>query len=313
MLHSLAILFLVVTGPHWRGAAQSTGADQLFNISAQFAGGPIDYYVRPDGSDSNDGSVSHPFHTIQHAADLVAPGTTVHVAPGLYSEAVTINASGTGTERIRFVSDEKWGAKLLANGASGIWSNYGSYVDIEGFEISGNSNQGILNYGSFVRLLNNYVHDIQTDCSSGGSGINHANYSASDNDTVGNVVRNIAALPGCKSDHGPGIYHSNLRGAIVNNTVSYAREGIHLWHAADAVTISGNVLLHNRAAGILVGAGDAPGGVTADHCIVTGNTSAYNRLGIREFGKTGTNNEYINNKVYANAVNWLLQNGNSPK
>jgi hypothetical protein len=306
------IFFLVMTGLHWHGAPKGARTDQFNQISAQVGASPINYYVRPDGSDSNNGSAFHPFLSIEHAANLALPGAAVHVAPGIYSKGITTTVSGTAGARIRFVSDERWGAKVIANGLSGIWSNNGSYVDIQGFEISGRSNQGILNYGSFVRLINNYVHDIQIDCQSGGSGINHANYNASDNDTIGNVVQNIASVPGCESDHGPGIYHANLRGTVVNNIVSYAREGIHLWHAADAVTITGNVLLHNRAAGILIGAGDAPGGVTDDNCVVSNNTSAYNEFGIREFGKTGRNNEFLNNNVYGNITNWLLQNGNSP-
>ena len=312
LFHSLVIFFLLMTGLQWHGSPKAARADQPTKISAQVGGAFINYYVRPDGSDSNDGSASHAFLSIQHAANLAGPGATVHVASGIYPGGITTNISGTASARIRFVSDEKWGAKVMANGTSGIWSNHGSYIDIDGFEITGRSNQGILNYGSFVRILNNYVHDIQIECPSSGSGIDHANYSATDNDTIGNVVQHIAPDPKCESDHGPGIYHATLRGTIVNNIVSYAREGIHLWHAADAVTISGNVLLHNRTAGILIGAGDAPGGVIADNCIVSTNTSAYNKFGIREFGNTGKHNQYLNNKVYGNITNWLLQNGNSP-
>lgn len=310
--HSIFVLFLTM-GLTWHGSLMLGTADQLKKSSAASAHAAVDYYVSPDGNDSRDGSSSHPFLSIQRAANAAVQGDTVHVAPGIYSGGVTTTISGTASARIRFVSEEKWSARLVADGLSGIWLNRGNYIDIEGFEISGRSNQGILNYGSFVRVINNYVHDIQIDCPSSGSGINHANYSGSDNETIGNLVQHIAPTPGCKSDHGPGIYHANLRGSIVNNMVSYAREGVHLWHAANAVAISGNILLHNRAAGILVGAGDTPGGITADNCVVTNNTSAYNKFGIREFGSTGKNNKYFGNKVYANATDWLLLNGSSPQ
>src|SRR5436190_18685183 len=49
------------------------------------------YYVAPRGADSNPGSQSRPFRTIQHAADIVNPGDTVIVEDGTY------NGTGTGT------------------------------------------------------------------------------------------------------------------------------------------------------------------------------------------------------------------------
>jgi hypothetical protein len=313
LINSVITCVLIITWVYWPGA-RILSSHRLRKISAHVGTAPpVSYYVSPDGNDYSDGSVSHPFRSIQRAANLVMPGAAVYVAPGVYDEAIETNVSGTASARIRFISDHKWGAKLQANGVKGIWLNQGSYVDINGFEITGSSDQGILNYGSFVRVMNNYVHDIQIKCQSSGAGINHANYGASDNETVGNVIRKVGPDPGCESDHGPGIYHANLRGKVTNNEVSYAREGIQLWHAATTVTISGNVLMHNRSAGILVGAGDAPGNITADDCVVSENTSAYNDIGIREFGKTGRNNLYLKNSVFANVVNWILQNGNSPQ
>ena len=47
------------------------------------------YYVRTDGSDSNDGSANdaaHAWLTIQHAVDTVATGDTINVAAGTYTE-----------------------------------------------------------------------------------------------------------------------------------------------------------------------------------------------------------------------------------
>jgi hypothetical protein len=46
---------------------------------------PVGYnvYVAPTGSDSNLGSRSDPFRTIQRAASVATPGTIVHVAPGI--------------------------------------------------------------------------------------------------------------------------------------------------------------------------------------------------------------------------------------
>jgi hypothetical protein len=58
------------------------------------------------GNDSNNGlSQATAFHTIQHAAELAEPGTTVHILPGVYREAVVPAQSGTAAGTIRYVSE----------------------------------------------------------------------------------------------------------------------------------------------------------------------------------------------------------------
>ena len=52
-----------------------------------------DFYVdvrHPKASDKNPGTRELPWKTIQHAADSVDPGATVHVMPGVYPESVVI-------------------------------------------------------------------------------------------------------------------------------------------------------------------------------------------------------------------------------
>src|SRR5947209_12144441 len=48
------------------------------------AGGTT-YTVSPAGADTNPGTAGLPFLTIQHAADVVAPGDTVIVEDGVYT------------------------------------------------------------------------------------------------------------------------------------------------------------------------------------------------------------------------------------
>ncbi len=284
------------------------------------------YYISPSGSDNNDGSSTHPFATISKAATLATSGTTIHVAPGIYRPFANY-VSGTSTSRVIFVSDVKWGAKITASSfdsstGRALLYNSGNYVDIQGFELyGGNGFVGILNEGSYDRVSGNKVHDIGVagGCNgrNGGAGIDDANYSASDDDIIGNVVYNIGPVsPYCNGIHG--IYHANLRGHIYNN-ISYnnAAWGIHLWHAANAVTVANNLVFGNRAGGIILGAGDAPGGVIIDNSVVSNNI-AYNNAhyGIAEYQypgqKTiGVNNRFLNNLVYGNPTSFLLLNGNT--
>ena len=60
-----------------------------------FAQSGATYYVSTSGSDSNAGTYSSPWRTIQHAADFVSAGATVYVLGGVYNESVTIPTSGT--------------------------------------------------------------------------------------------------------------------------------------------------------------------------------------------------------------------------
>jgi hypothetical protein len=262
------------------------------------------YHVAPTGSDSADGSAQHPWATVQHAAKMAKAGDTVHVAPGEYREVVTTRANGTATARVRFVSDTRWGAKIRTHGAGACWDNYGDYVDIEGFDISGDGWIGIENWGSYVRMIGNHVHDIPARGTggNGGAGIVNGNPRAHDSDIIGNVVHDIGD-PEEASTLVHGIYLANAGGLIANNIVYRCQGlGIHCWHAADRATIANNLVFENQTGGIVVGAGDSPGGVIADHFLVTNNIAIYNkRYGISEYGEVGTHNRYLHNLVFGNA------------
>jgi len=274
----------------------------------------LDYYVSAArGNDSNDGSSANPWLTIQHAASVVAAGNVVHVAPGTYVGPITVSASGTSTSRIRFVSDRQFGAQIRTSSADAVWTNNGDYVDVEGFDIAGDPSTylGIVNWGSFVRIIGNLVHDIAApngyQLGRGGAGIVHANYSAHDNDIIGNIVHDIGDYTSPNpSVHG--IYHANLRGRVWNN-VSYRNQGwgIHLWHSAYQISVCANLVYNNGYGGILIGGGPD----TDDFTVVKNNMVMYNgRYGISEYGNTGIHNQYLGNVVYQNAAgSYNLQNG----
>jgi parallel beta-helix repeat protein len=240
---------------------------------------------------------------------VVTPGSVVHVAPGAYG-SVSSRVSGTAGARIRFVSDVKWGAKLQSSGGATVWINSGNYVDIVGFDVTGSVQVGIENDASFVRIIGNHVHNISAPCNSnGGAGIDNAAFTTSDNDIIGNVVHDIGD-PAAHCATIQGIYHSNLRGHVLNN-ISYrnAAWGIHLWHAANNVVISNNLVFGNGEGGIVVGDGDAPGGVTDNNTLVTNNIIRNNPIAISEQGSTGTGNQYINNLIWQNTQGIVLQHG----
>jgi len=307
-----ALAVLTALGPPIGHPAQEV----LENRLLQTTGAGHTFYVAPGGSDSADGSTGHPWATIQHAADSIAPGDTVHVAPGQYRAAVVTRTSGEATHRIRFISDDHWGAHIQTTGSDFSWTNHGDYVDIQGFDITGDGRIGILNLASHVQIVGNHVHDIPAINTgrNGGAGIDNANYSAHDSDIIGNVVNKIGTIDPAKPNNSiHGIYIANLGGHVWNNIVYRCQAyGIHAWHAARNATIANNLVFENGVGGIIVGAGDSPGGIIADNFVISNNIVINNYgYGILEEGRTGTHNRYLNNLVYGNKSGaFTLQNGN---
>ena len=135
------------------------------------------FYVSTKGDDSNPGTETAPWRTVQHAADTVRAGGTVNVRGGIYEELVSINASGNASDGyITFRSYPGETAILDATrftpkGRSGILTIHNqSYVRIEGFEIRNYRTAdpqlaplgiSVIGEGSHIELLKNNVHDIE--------------------------------------------------------------------------------------------------------------------------------------------------------
>jgi len=92
-----------------------------------------DFFVSPQGSDSNNGSQSSPFATITHASTMVQPGQVVEILEGIYSEHVRIETSGTAGLPITYVG--RSGA--IIDGGGFDLSDGGDYDGL--FVVSGKS------------------------------------------------------------------------------------------------------------------------------------------------------------------------------
>lgn len=275
-----------------------------------------DLYVATTGADTNSGTAAAPLKTILRASQLAKAGSTVFVAPGQYPGGFSTAASGTATARIRYLSTRKWGAVIVPQSGSTnstAWTNKGSYVDIEGFDVDGTIDpavvwrNGIYTTGSFTAIKNNHIQHVgeKAPCTSqGGSAINtdYWNYGVS-TDITGNVVNNNG-YSGCRFIQA--IYVSTS-GTVKNNIVyQNGGAGVHLWHDARSVNIANNTIFANGV-GIVVGGGDyyrttGP----ADYINVDNNIVVDNTYGIIENGQTGTHNTYTSNLVYGNTTQWAL-------
>ena len=53
------------------------------------------WYVAPNGSDSNNGSITSPFATINKAVSMASAGDTIYLRGGTYHQTVYVGKSGT--------------------------------------------------------------------------------------------------------------------------------------------------------------------------------------------------------------------------
>ena len=277
-----------------------------------------DLYVSPTGLDSNPGTQSAPVKTIARADALASAGYTIHVAPGTYrvaapsagSNGMTTSKSGTAAARIKFVSDVKWGAKIIVSGTGITWNSKGSYVDIDGFDISGTGRHGILSAGANLTITNNYIHDltISGGCN-GGGGAAIDTYGPVGNVLINaNIVRNIgySMIGACNTVQG--IYIANANNVVTNNIVSgVAAAAIQQWHGATSSTIVNNTVFNSKI-GILLGQGDSGATSTgsANNYVANNIVHDHRVYGIVETGKMGGNNRYANNLVNASGTNWRV-------
>jgi parallel beta-helix repeat protein len=176
--------------------------------SALTSGMAIDtFYVSPAGNDSNVGSFTQPWKTIQHAASTVSAGSVVLVRGGTYSEAVTINVSGSansGYTQFRNYAGETAildGSSLTVpssdNGLFFIDSQ--SYICVQGFELR-NYRTSTKNYvpvgihvlgtSHHIKILGNKIHNIEHNGTSSNGTDAHgiACYGTSGTQSMNNIV-----------------------------------------------------------------------------------------------------------------------------
>jgi hypothetical protein len=152
------------------------------------------FYVSKSGSNSNSGSFTAPWLTIQHAANSVTAGATVYVEAGVYNESVTFPASGTSSNYITFASYPGQtatidGTGLSVTGTQGLINIINqSYIRVSGFEIRNYTTSSasltptgiwVTGSGTGLQLLNNKVHNITTTSEKNGNAFGIAVYGTS--------------------------------------------------------------------------------------------------------------------------------------
>lgn len=149
----------------------------MFSITTNisFASGRT-YYVSATGSNTNSGSISDPFKTIQSGVSALKPGDTLLIRGGTYSEKVTIPNSGSSDGLITVKNYP--GEKVIISGANTAGANLTisnkSYIRIEGLDLCNNSGNdtpkgiSISGAGTDIQIVNNKVYGITSSSNAHG-------------------------------------------------------------------------------------------------------------------------------------------------
>jgi Putative Ig domain/Protein of unknown function (DUF1565) len=230
-------------------------ATAALTLTVNATGSGSTYYVSTSGSDSNAGTQSSPWQTIQHAANSVHAGDIVYVMGGTYNESVTIAVSGSASAGpVVFASYPGQtaivdGTGLSASGIQGLFSiEDESYVTIQGFTIQNYTTSDanatpagiwVTGAGSNLQILNNEISNIVTTSEAGGNAFGIAVYGSEapasidsivtgNSETVnvdGNVTNFLISNNVIHDDDNIGIDAIGFEGVSPDSAYDYARNG----------------------------------------------------------------------------------------
>lgn len=116
-----------------------------------------EFLVATHGDDHADGSRAAPWRTVQRAVDAAAPGDSVLVLPGTYSETVVMTKGGTAEQPLTVRSAERHRARVEG------FVLKANHLVVAGFAIDGDSKQN-KGLGIYAGMTGNAKHEAQTGC-----------------------------------------------------------------------------------------------------------------------------------------------------
>jgi hypothetical protein len=308
-----AALAALAVGAAACGGDDGASADALSPVSAEAVSAKLPpllprsrgrtYFVAPNGSDSNPGTRTQPWKTVQRAFERLRPGERALVRAGTYVADHVVDRAGTRARPITVAAAP--GQRVVLRAASTSGDTYplrvtsgAAYVRIQGFvlerargrsstnvyfegsardielsrnEIRFSQDQGVFveNGARRIHIIGNRIHDNGRGHEPG-QHQSHGIYIEGADHLVANNV--IYAHP-----HGFGIqvYPANRGTVVVHNTVvGSGHSGVVVGgdEGVSDITIRNNVLAFNARYGVQMDS-DCPTRVAIDRNVIHGNRS----------------------------------------
>jgi hypothetical protein len=145
----------------------------------------VGYFVSPDGSDNNPGTLLLPWRTIGKAAQIIDAGDTVYIREGIYIEAVSFLNSGTELRPIRIMGYPGEnpivdGEHVIPGYGGGLFVIRGDYIYMSDIEVRNSGYMGVYVLGNYDVVDNLSVHH----CKGGGIMIGYGHDSIVENSRV---------------------------------------------------------------------------------------------------------------------------------
>jgi parallel beta-helix repeat protein len=265
------------------------------------------YYVAPNGNDSNDGSLTSPWATLNHAIREAGPGDTILMREGSYeTNEVWINRDRSlGGAEGRYLTIKSYPGETASVGGTRRIILEADFVRIEGlyfrlpYRISGR--------GEGNQIVNNTLYGPQPD------------YGAIEYGGINSLIQgNRIEITGGGGSLHHGIYLHYGKGNIVrDNYISGASGyGIHVYDENkygdsmpryEDILIEGNFVTNANSSGIILSAGESTSlGVEMDGVLVRRNivTNCSDGITVRYYGQI-RNIEIYNNTMYDNRSNGI--------
>lgn len=121
-------------------------------------------FVSASGDDDNPGTQALPVRSFAKALAIVAPGQDVRVLGGTYTEKLKVAKGGTADKQLRILAAKGEKVVLDAKGSAAgkPIEITGSFVLVQGFEVTGSANQCVDATGTDIVLCRLDVHDCDS-------------------------------------------------------------------------------------------------------------------------------------------------------
>jgi hypothetical protein len=204
------------------------------------------YYVSTTGNDSNNGSITSPWNSIQYGCNNLLPGDTLHILGGTYYEKIDINVSGTPGNYItikNYQNDEVIIDAINFNDDTPIiWTN-NAFIRIQGLHLTNN----IFNFASGLALQDTAHHIEIID-----NKISNIKFSSNPNAPV-NSNTNAVPLSVYADNPNSSIHDILINGnEVFNNQTGYS-ENISCGGNFTDFIIENNIVHDNTNIGIDIG------------------------------------------------------------